>query len=180
MGKRKPHCYTILITPCFLHALIMQRRKERKRSGATLQSEQVSLGFIFFKSINLCKALFIYESFHSCSEGAALQYKIYISHSFHHFLIYKISIVVLNKRPLQNFVFVLSRLQLFLLQKCPQSACFRSMLNVSFSVLSSKSLLFKIPLSTLLPTFLALFFYHNTSLSVFKYVMFSMFLFTKV
>lgn len=91
-----------------------------------------------------------------------------------------VSIVVLNKRPLQNFVFVLSRLQLFLLQKCPQSACFRSMLNVSFSVLSSKSLLFKIPPSTLLPTFLALFSYHNTSLSVFKYVMFSMFLFTKV
>ena len=91
-----------------------------------------------------------------------------------------VSIVTLNKRPLQNFVFVLSRLQLFLLQKCPQSACFRSMLNVSFSVLSSKSLLFKIPLSTLLPTFLALFFYHNTSLSVFKYVMFSMFLFTEV
>ena len=40
--------------------------------------------------------------------------------------------------------------------------------------------IFKVPPFTLLPTFLALFFYYNTSLSVFKYVMFSMFLFIKI
>lgn len=119
---------------------------------------------------------------HPCSSTPHFSHCMFLSPFFPHvshtgFLV---SIVIFNKRPLQNFVFVLSRLQLFLLQKCPQSAHFRSMLNVSFSVLSSMSLLFKVPPFTLLPTFLALFFYYNTSLSVFKYVMFSMFLFTKV